>query len=155
MKEAWNGALKSSLEYLERSIDCLTPADGDYRPTDDAMTATQQLAHVAFTIDWFVDGAFAPGGFDMDFEQHMRDAMSVPSLEDAKARVRESYGRALAKIESASVEEWQQPLPAGEVLPGMPRHMIVAGIVEHTAHHRGALTVYSRLCGRTPAMPYA
>lgn len=24
----------------------------------------------------------------------------------------------------------------------------------HTAHHRGALTVYARALGKTPAMPY-
>lgn len=29
-----------------------------------------------------------------------------------------------------------------------------AAILEHTAHHRGVLTVHSRLCGHTPAMPY-
>jgi uncharacterized damage-inducible protein DinB len=27
-------------------------------------------------------------------------------------------------------------------------------MVEHTAHHRGALTVYSRLLGKVPLMPY-
>jgi len=27
-------------------------------------------------------------------------------------------------------------------------------MVEHTAHHRGALTVYSRVLGKVPAMPY-
>ena len=155
MKEAWIGALNSSLSYFERSIDCLEAADGGFQPTPDAMTANQQIAHVAFTVDWFVDGAFSSSGFDMDFEQHMRDAMSVETLDEAKTRLREAYGRALAKIESASLEEWQQPLPPGEVMGGMPRHMIFAGIVDHTAHHRGALTVYSRLCNHTPTMPYA
>jgi uncharacterized damage-inducible protein DinB len=27
-------------------------------------------------------------------------------------------------------------------------------MVEHTAHHRGALTVYSRLLGKVSQMPY-
>jgi hypothetical protein len=27
-------------------------------------------------------------------------------------------------------------------------------MVEHTAHHRGALTAYSRLLGKVPPMPY-
>jgi uncharacterized damage-inducible protein DinB len=27
-------------------------------------------------------------------------------------------------------------------------------MVEHTAHHRGALTVYSRKLGKVPPMPY-
>jgi uncharacterized damage-inducible protein DinB len=46
------------------------------------------------------------------------------------------------------------PLPPGPVMGGMPRMAIVGAIQDHTAHHRGALTVYSRLCGHTPAMPY-
>jgi uncharacterized damage-inducible protein DinB len=37
---------------------------------------------------------------------------------------------------------------------GMPRESIIGGIVDHTAHHRGALSVYARLVGREPAMPY-
>ena len=37
---------------------------------------------------------------------------------------------------------------------GMPRFGIAPSIVEHTAHHRGALTVYSRTLGLTSAMPY-
>ena len=31
---------------------------------------------------------------------------------------------------------------------------IVAAMADHTSHHRGALTVYARLRGKTPAMPY-
>ena len=31
---------------------------------------------------------------------------------------------------------------------------IVGGIEDHTAHHRGALTVYARLLDRVPPMPY-
>ena len=37
---------------------------------------------------------------------------------------------------------------------GQPIGDIVWSIVEHTAHHRGALTVYSRLLGKVPIMPY-
>ena len=33
--------------------------------------------------------------------------------------------------------------------------MTVAQQVAHTAHHRGALTVYSRQLGKVPPMPYA
>jgi uncharacterized damage-inducible protein DinB len=37
---------------------------------------------------------------------------------------------------------------------GEPISSIVGAISDHTAHHRGALTVYSRLLGKTPLMPY-
>ncbi|NJL28826.1 MAG: hypothetical protein HC897_13505 [Thermoanaerobaculia bacterium] len=37
---------------------------------------------------------------------------------------------------------------------GKPRAAIIGAIVDHTAHHRGTLTVYSRLLGYVPPMPY-
>jgi uncharacterized damage-inducible protein DinB len=38
---------------------------------------------------------------------------------------------------------------------GVPRMAIFGAITDHTAHHRGALTVYARLAGAVPPMPYA
>jgi uncharacterized damage-inducible protein DinB len=55
---------------------------------------------------------------------------------------------------SLSEAELKRPLPDGPVMGGMPVWQIAGAIVEHTAHHRGALTVYSRLLGKVPAMPY-
>jgi uncharacterized damage-inducible protein DinB len=37
---------------------------------------------------------------------------------------------------------------------GQPVSDIVWATVEHTAHHRGALTVYSRSLGKVLPMPY-
>ncbi len=37
---------------------------------------------------------------------------------------------------------------------GVSRTAIVVPIVDHTAHHRGALTVYVRLLGKVPKMMY-
>ena len=45
-------------------------------------------------------------------------------------------------------------LPEGPVMGGQPRFTIFGAITDHTTHHRGALTVYSRLRGHVPAMPY-
>ena len=46
------------------------------------------------------------------------------------------------------------PLPKDGIMGGAPRMAIVGGIIDHTAHHRGALSVYARLRGKAPAMPY-
>jgi len=35
-----------------------------------------------------------------------------------------------------------------------PRLVVIGAISDHTAHHRGALTVYARLLGKEPKMPY-
>ncbi len=32
---------------------------------------------------------------------------------------------------------------------------MISAITDHTSHHRGALSVYARLLGKVPAMPYA
>ena len=37
---------------------------------------------------------------------------------------------------------------------GIPRIAIIGSITDHTAHHRGALSVYARLNGVVPPMPY-
>ena len=37
---------------------------------------------------------------------------------------------------------------------GVSRTAIVVPIVDHTGHHRRALTVYTRLLGRVPKMMY-
>jgi len=36
----------------------------------------------------------------------------------------------------------------------MPRMAMIGAITDHTAHHRGALTVYARLNQVVPPMPY-
>jgi hypothetical protein len=72
--------LKSSEEFFERSSRCLTEEDSASRPTPDMYTVAQQVAHAARTIDWFVEGAVRPEGFDMDFERHVAEIMVVTSL---------------------------------------------------------------------------
>jgi uncharacterized damage-inducible protein DinB len=37
---------------------------------------------------------------------------------------------------------------------GLSRMAIFSAITDHTAHHRGALTVYARLNKLVPPMPY-
>jgi uncharacterized damage-inducible protein DinB len=65
-----------------------------------------------------------------------------------------AYANALQFLRSHSPEELAAALPAGPVMGGQPITDIVWAMVEHTAHHRGALTVYSRLLGKVPPMPY-
>ena len=147
--------LKLTREWFDRSTSCLTEDDSSFAPSDGMMTAAQQVAHVAWTVHWFLDGAFHNAdGFDMDFEKEKAAMAKVTSLADARRRVEQAFADAQKEIESRSAEELAQPLPPGPVMGGAPRSAIVGAIGDHTSHHRGALTVYSRLRGRTPAMPY-
>ena len=118
------------------------------------MTVAQQVAHAAQTLDWFVEGASRPEGFNLDFAAHAKEVAAVTSLAAAREWMDKAYGNAIQFLRRRSPEELARPLPAGPVMGGQPVSEIVWAMVEHTAHHRGALTVYSRLLGKVPVMPY-
>ena len=154
MKEALIKELESIEVFLLRSIDCLAEEDSGFKPTENMLTVAQQVAHIAQTVDWFVDGATKPEGFDMDFEKHWVQVKPCSSLNEATDWFKRSIAGAKEAIGNMDMVELMSPLPAGPVMGGAPKLAIVGGISDHTAHHRGALTVYSRLLGKTPKMPY-
>lgn len=139
--EALLGRLDNVKETLERSSGCLKEEHSAFVPAEGMYTAAQQVAHIALIVDWFMDGAFSPKGFDMDFASHETEVRKIRTLSEAKEWVDRSFAQAKEII-------------APGIMGGFPRHILVGGIEEHTAHHRGALTVYSRLLGLVPAMPY-
>lgn len=147
--------LKAVKEYFDRSTRNLAEEHANFRPTPEMMTAAQQVAHVAQTFDWFIEGAFhRPDGFDMDFDKHMEAINAVASLAEARAWWESSFKRAIEEIAAKSEPELDAPLPPGPVMGGSPRWAIVGALDDHTAHHRGVLSVYARLNGLVPPMPY-
>jgi uncharacterized damage-inducible protein DinB len=78
----------------------------------------------------------------------------VTSLAAARQVLATAYANAVHFLRSRGAEDLARPLPPGPVMGGQPITDIVWAMVEHTAHHRGALTVYSRELGKVPPMPY-
>ncbi len=146
--------LASTKDYFDRSTRVLTEDDSTFTPGESGFTVAQQVAHVAQTVDWFLEGAFRPEGFSMDFETLDHEVRKVESLAAAREWLDRSFAAATEKLSSHSPEELAEPLPEGPIMGGAPRFAIVGAIQDHTAHHRGALTVYSRMQGHTPPMPY-
>jgi uncharacterized damage-inducible protein DinB len=132
----------------------LEEADSAFAPKEGMFTVVQQVAHVAQTIGWFIQGAFAANGFDLDFERLDKNMRNVTSLGAARGLLEKAYAEAKAAIEGHTEAEWAEPLPPGPIMGGQPRFAILGALADHTAHHRGALTVYSRLLGKVPPMPY-
>jgi len=155
IKEGLVEQLKSVSEFFERSTSCLSEEDSGFRPEDGTFTVAQQVAHTAQTIEWFVEGMFDSNGFDLNFEDHMKVTMACSSISSAREWFGNATAKAIEVISQKSDEELTQPLPEGPVMGGAPRLAVVGAIADHTAHHRGALTVYSRLLGKIPKMPYA
>ena len=146
--------LVASQDFFQRSTRVLDEADSGFRPREGMMTVAQQVAHTAQTLDWFIEGAARPQVFDLDFEKHSKSLEAVTSLAAARQTLETAYANAIHFLRSRSPEELARPLPPGPVMGGQPISDIVWSMVEHTAHHRGALTVYSRLLGKVPPMPY-
>jgi uncharacterized damage-inducible protein DinB len=146
--------LRSAHEFFNRSTRKLTEAQSTYAPAEGMMTAAQQVAHVAHTIEWFVEGAFRPEGFDQNWDKHAKVVAAHDSLERARAWFEQAIAIAREKVVSLSDAELLVPLPEGPIMGGVPRFAIFSAITDHTAHHRGALTVYARLNGIVPSMPY-
>ncbi len=153
-KEAMLGELSRMKEFFERSTRVLEDADSAFAPKPGMFTAAQVVAHAAQTVEWFVQGAFAPGGFDTDFEKLDKQARAVTSLRAAREWMERACAAAVKAVKSHPEAEWAQLLPNGPIMGGVPRFAIFSSLTDHTAHHRGALTVYARLRGKVPLMPY-
>jgi len=146
--------LLASQDFFNRSTRVLEEADSQFRPQEGMMTVAQQVAHAAQTLDWFIEGAVRPDGFDLDFAKHAKEVEKVTSLAEARKWMDKAYANAIQFIRSQGPQGLAKPLPPGPVMGGQPVADIVWAMIEHTAHHRGALTVYSRMLGKVPVMPY-
>jgi uncharacterized damage-inducible protein DinB len=146
--------IKASHEFFNRSSRELTEADSKFCPKPGTLTVAQQVAHTAGTIEWFVDGAFNPKGFDADFETQAKKYMTFTSLTKAREWLEKAYANATETVGSKSQADLNALTASGPIMGGQPRWAAILGLVEHTAHHRGALSVYTRLVGKVPPMPY-
>lgn len=146
--------LNATEAFFNRSTRCLLEEDSAFRPTPQTMSAAGHVAHAAQVIDWFREGAFA-GNWRMDFEVLQAATDRETSLTKARAEFARAIAELKRAVESASDAALAETLPDNPILPGRPRVHVVEAVQDHTGHHRGALAVYARLCGRVPEMPYA
>ena len=144
----------ASRDFFERSTSVLEEADSESRPRAEMMTVAQHVMHAAQTLDWFLDGVTRPAGFNLNFEEPAKALAETTSLAAARAAFDKACPRVADYLRSKTPEELTAPLPPGPIMGGQPKSEIVWAMVEHTAHHRGALTVYARLLGKIPPMPY-
>lgn len=153
-KETILREIQSAQEFFNRSTSALTEEMSAFAPAEGMFTASQQVAHVAQTIEWFMEGAFSANGFSMDWEEMAKPIMATTSLAAAREWLNRAFAAALSTAEAKTQEEWDAPMAPNEIFGQGPRWSVISGLQDHTAHHRGALTVYARLNGAVPPMPY-
>ena len=101
-----------------------------------------------------MEGAFRPEGFDMNFEEQIKLVLAIDSLSAARQWFEKSVTGAITRLAQQSDADMMMPLEEGPVLGGMPRLAIIREMLDHTAHHRGALTTYARMNHVVPPDPY-
>jgi len=146
--------LRVMQDFFHKSISVLTEEDSGYRPGDKSWTVAQQLRHTAFTVDWFTDGVFSGKGFDADWEAQMAHIEAATSLDAEKAAFDKAVERACETWGALSEADLMDMIPPDPIMGAMPKIAVVGAIVDHTAHHRGALATYARIAGKEPRMPY-
>jgi uncharacterized damage-inducible protein DinB len=151
--EEIKGQLNNIKEYFERSTRLLEEEHSTYAPQDGLFTVVGHIAHSAQTIEWFFDSAFGTE-WNMDWAAMDKAVRTVTSLAEARAWFDRAISHAIEVAEAHTAAEWESPFKPNPIMGEIPRHSIVSAVLDHTAHHRGALTVYQRLLGITPLMPY-
>lgn len=146
--------LDNSRKFFKTSLSVFEEAEQGFAPQPEMFSVAAHVSHVAATVDWFMEGAFG-AGWDMDFEGHEARARETTSLAEAVAQLDQAHDAAIATIRDLSIEELYAPITDQAIMTGAPRAAVVYGILDHSAHHRGALAVYARLLGKQPPMPYA
>ena len=146
--------VEQALQFFNKTTSVFSEDDSEYAPNAGQFTVAQQVAHVAQTIEWFMVGGFTQVGFDLDFASHQVQVRECTSLSAAREWLDRAVGAAVAVLNQQSAESMLAALPEGPIMGGEPRAAVVGAICEHTAHHRGALTVYARMVGKVSPMPY-
>lgn len=124
-----------------------------FRPVDGMMTTAQQINHIAHTVQWFRAGAFGDG-FDLDFEKLEAVNHQEISLEEAMDFLNKVYDDYIAFLSGLDEAALSAPMAENPIFGTLPRFVALTAQNDHTAHHRGALSVYLRLLGVTPMMIY-
>ncbi len=148
------GGIDATRKFFDRTTSVLEEADSGFRATPDTMTVAGQVAHVAQTIDWFRAGALHDA-WNLDWEKLGAETAAVGSLDAARRWLAEAWQRLRAEVEALPEAKLAETMADNPILPGLPRAHAIPSLIDHTAHHRGALAVYARLLGRVPPMPYS
>ena len=69
--------LNSFKAFFDRSTACLDEEDSGFAPVEEMMTAAQQVAHVAQTVDWFFEGGLNDHAFGMLWIKHKESFANI------------------------------------------------------------------------------
>jgi len=135
-----------------RVVEPLDESNSSYCPTPDMWTAAEQVFHAGSGINWFREGIFG-AGFAEAHEAHAKDESEAKSLKHAVDHFNGAMDLLIDALNKVDDSVFKEPVPEDAPINGK-KGDVISNILDHTAHHRGALQTYVRLLGKTPNSPY-
>ena len=144
MSNNFTNQILASQDFFNRSTRVLEEADSQFRPQPGMWTVAQQVAHAAQTLDWFIEGATRPEGFNLDFQALAMALENVTSLEAAREMLKTAYGNVLRFLETSGPEvlDASSPRRTGDGRHARQRHLLGDGGA-HSAPPRRAHRVFA------------
>ncbi len=142
-------------KHLDNIIKDLKPEHGEFRPVEEILTASQQIKHIALTTRWFYSKALGTGFDFSSFDEYLEGMQKPIELMEAVRMLNETYDESVPAFEKMTEAQLGAVVKDDPMLGTFLISDLIYYNNEHTAHHRGALSVYLRLLGITPTMVYA
>jgi DinB superfamily len=182
MRENWTFAkIQAHKTFFHRTTCCLDEHDATFQPRSDMFTVVGQILHVTAAIEFFLSGLFLHmdrfkgrewtsrrgrgeqwvglnTGFSsmewtQDASRNYESGDAAQSLKGALRAFDETMDIASDVFGQLPREELVRPLPENPMGFLNPQHVLEI-MLDHTAHHRGAIAQYARLLGKDPKIPY-
>lgn len=155
LSDRYAAQLETARKLFRTTTSVFEAPDAAFAPDPELYTVAGHIAHSADAMEWFVEGAFGKG-WDFDLAASIAKAKGVTDLGEARAWLDRAFDRSITVAREAGDELLEALIPDDSVMgPGAPRIAVINAIIDHTAHHRGALAVYARLLGKAPPMLYS
>ncbi|MFY8300823.1 DinB family protein [Pseudoalteromonas sp. SS15] len=167
-------------EFFLRTLSAFNDEDSNFRPQQNMLSVKDQVMHTVGAIELFVSAylatlestskithtSFRPGQVwlgsstavtDMRWTQNAdkKQFDEEVNMEEIKAIFSKTMAYASDAFAIPSEVELQQPIGENSLVPDFfCAEDIIEIMLDHTAHHRGALAQYARLLGHSPKIPY-
>lgn len=180
-RNPWGKRLLNHKIAFRRTTDCFAEEHSVYRPTAGMLTVADQVLHVLNSNEYMMSGLFGPfdglgpasrwqRGFadlswlayantgDVDTHLHCSEDMRAArtSLSAALELLDRSFDMIGMMLHTMPADAFDDGLPENPLFPvdGLTVTDLLDSMLDHTAHHRGALSQYARLLGMDPKLPY-
>lgn len=175
--------LRDHQEFFHRVMTTFDEEDSNFRPTEGTMSVANQVLHAAVANEYFLSGIFGPydgyaplckgtkGFIDMGWvgladekelgvvlnkDEWPIAAAAGTSIKKALALFDQVIDDAAAMFETVTPEALAaEKLPQNPVIPiDYTYPEMFELMIDHMAHHRGALVTYAHLIGKDCKIPY-